>query len=138
MYEVAKIIYDAEKYAYVTGKNYVSKASIDQRCGRTGRTCDGWCFQLYTEPQFKEFDDYTAPKIRVEDITKELLSIISLPMNGNLQKGMEFIDRMIEPRKNYQTAITRAYSNLVNMDFLDAAGNITFLGYVCNQFNKFD
>lgn len=131
-------IYDAEKYAYVTGKNYVSKASIDQRCGRTGRTCDGWCFQLYTEPQFKEFEEYTAPKIRVEDMTKELLSIISLPMNGNLQKGMEFIDRMIEPRKNYQIAITRAYNNLVNMDFLDAAGNITFLGYVCNQFNKFD
>jgi HrpA-like RNA helicase len=131
-------IYNADKYAYVTGKNYVSQASIDQRCGRTGRTCNGWCFQLYTESQFKEFEEYTAPKIRVEDITKELLSIISLPMNGNLQKGLEFISRMIEPPKNYQASIYRAYNNLLNMDLIDSAGNFTMLGRICNSFNKFD
>ena len=33
--------YDAKNYCYQTGKNLVSQASIDQRCGRTGRKCDG-------------------------------------------------------------------------------------------------
>jgi len=130
--------YDAKNYCYTTGKFYVSQASIAQRCGRTGRTCDGTCLQLYTAPQFNEFQKFTDPKILVEDFTKELLGIVSLPMNGNLQKALEFINRMIEPPKNYQTAISRAYNNLINMDLLDSAGNITPLGRVCNSFNKFD
>jgi len=130
--------YDAKNYCYTTGKFYVSQASIKQRCGRTGRTCDGTCLQLYTAPQFNEFQKFTDPKIIVEDFTKELLGIVSLPMNGNLQKALEFINRMIEPPKNYQIAISRAYNNLINMDLLDSAGNITPLGRVCNSFNKFD
>lgn len=130
--------YDAKNYCYITGKFYVSKASIEQRCGRTGRTCDGTCIQLYTTPQFKTFDDFTDPKILVEDFTKELLGIICLPMNGNLQKGLDFINRMIQEPKSYQTAIYRAYNNLVNMDFIDTAGNLLPLGRVCNSFNKFD
>jgi HrpA-like RNA helicase len=130
--------YDAKNYCYTTGKFYVSQASIAQRCGRTGRTCDGTCLQLYTTPQFNEFQKFTDPKIIVEDFTKELLGIVSLPMNGNLQKALEFINRMIEPPKNYQIAISRAYNNLINMDLLDSAGNITPLGRVCNSFNKFD
>lgn len=130
--------YDAKNYCYTTGKFYVSQASIAQRCGRTGRTCDGTCLQLYTAPQFNEFQKFTDPKILVEDFTKELLSIITLPMNGNLQKALEFINRMIEPPKNYQAAISRAYNNLINMDLIDSAGNLLPLGRVCNNFNKFD
>lgn len=130
--------YDAKNYCYTTGKSYVSQASIAQRCGRTGRTCDGICLQLYTAPQFNEFKKFTDPKILVEDFTKELLSIITLPMNGNLQKALEFINRMIEPPKNYQAAISRAYNNLINMDLIDSAGNLLPLGRVCNNFNKFD
>jgi HrpA-like RNA helicase len=61
-----------------------------------------------------------------------------MPMNGNLQKGLEFISRMIEPPKNYQATIYRAYNNLLNMDLIDSAGNVTMLGRICNSFNKFD
>ena len=131
--------YDPDNYCYVTGKNYISRASIEQRCGRTGRTCNGYCYQLYTDSQLKSFAEFTAPKILEEDITKEFLGIITLPDNGgNLQKGLEYLYRMIEPTKNYQSSIRRAYHNLINMDFLDSAGNVTPLGYICKTFNKFD
>jgi HrpA-like RNA helicase len=131
-------IYDAKNYCYNTGKYEITKASIDQRCGRTGRTCDGTCYQLYRQSDFDNFKEFTAPKILQEDLTGDFLNIIIMPMNGNLQKGLEFLARMIEPTKNYQPAIYRAYSNLLNMDFIDAAGNITMLGRLCNSFNKFD
>ncbi len=130
--------YDAKNYCYTTGKFYVSQASIAQRCGRTGRTCDGTCIQLYTAPQFSTFQKFTDPKILVEDFTKELLGLICLSMNGNLQKAYEFINRMIEPIPNYKHSIINAYNNLINMDLIDTAGNLSHLGRVCNSFNKFD
>jgi pre-mRNA-splicing factor ATP-dependent RNA helicase DHX15/PRP43 len=131
-------IYDAKNYCYNTGKFEIAKASIDQRCGRTGRTCDGTCYQLYRQSDFDKFKDFTPPKILQEDLTGDFLNIIIMPMNGNLQKGLEFLSKMIEPPKNYQPAIYRAYNNLLNMDLIDSAGNITMLGRICNSFNKFD
>ena len=130
--------YDPKNYCYITGKFYVSQASIEQRCGRTGRTCDGTCLQLYTTDQFQQLKPYTDPKIILEDFTKDFLGIIALPMNRSLQKGMEFVNRMIEDPRNYQPSIKRAYENLINMDLIDSAGNLTPLGSVCSNFGKFD
>jgi pre-mRNA-splicing factor ATP-dependent RNA helicase DHX15/PRP43 len=132
-------LYDPVNYCYVTGKNYVSKASVDQRCGRTGRTCDGICYQLYTPWQLKEFEEFNSPQILQEDMTKDFLGIIALPTNGNLQKGLAYLSTMIEPPKNYQNAVKRAYSNLLNMDLINASGDITLLGRLLSQaFSKTD
>jgi len=131
-------IYDAKNYCYKTGKFYVSQASIEQRCGRTGRTCDGECIQLYTTDQFKNLKKFTDPKILLEDFTPELLNIICLPMNRTLPKGLEFLSRMVQEPKTYQPALIRAYKNLLNMDLINSTGNITPLGEICSSFNKFD
>lgn len=131
-------IYDAKSYCFNTGKYDIAKASIEQRCGRTGRTCDGTCYQLYRKSDLDKFKEFTPPKILQEDLTGDFLNIIIMPMNGNLQKGLEFLSRMIEPPKNYQASIYRAYNNLLNMDLIDSAGNFTTLGDRCNSFNKFD
>ena len=125
--------YDAKNYAYETGKTLVSQASIQQRCGRTGRNCDGMCIQLYTTEQFDKLSEFTAPKILVEELTNELLSLAII--NGNIPNAMKFMNRMIEEPKNYKDSITRAYHNLLNMDLIDSAGNVTNLGIVCNKFN---
>jgi len=125
-------------YCYKIGKFYVSQASIEQRCGRTGRTCDGTCIQLYTTPEFSKFDKFTAPKILIEDITKDLLGIICMPMNGNLQKGLEFLDRMVQDTKTYKHSIKRAVENLMDMNLIDEAGNMTLLGRICNSVTKYD
>ena len=133
-----EVKYNPKDYYYESGKNPVSKASIIQRCGRTGRTNDGTCLRLYTTEQFDKLPKYPEPKIKTEDFTKELLSIINMPTVGNLQKAMEFINKMIEEPRNYKEYIVRAYNNLVNMDLIDKAGNLTHLGYICNQFGKYD
>ena len=59
-----------------TGKFKIAKASIEQRCGRTGRTCAGTCFQLYKKTDFDKLHQFTEPKILLEDITSDFLNII--------------------------------------------------------------
>jgi HrpA-like RNA helicase len=93
--------------------------------------------QLYTKEQYASFQKFTDPKILVEDITKDLLGIINLPMNGNVQKALEFVNNMIEPTDNYKVSLSRAYFNLLELDMIDHAGNLLPLGRVCNGFNKF-
>ena len=126
--------YDAKNYCYQTGKNLVSQASINQRCGRTGRNCDGYCIQLYTTDQFDKLSVYTTPKILVEDFTNELLGLAI--NNGNVQNAFQFMSRMIEKTSAYELNIRRAYQNLLNMSLIDTAGNVTNLGIVCNKFNN--
>jgi HrpA-like RNA helicase len=133
-----EITYNPIDYCYESGKNLVSQASILQRCGRTGRTNDGDCIQLYTNEQFNKLPKYAVPKIRSEDFTKELLGIINMKNIGNMQKALEFIYKMLEPPENYINYIKRAYQNLQNMDLLDSAGNITNLGFLCSQMGKYD
>jgi len=111
--------FDAANYCYETGKFYVSQASIKQRCGRTGRTNAGYCFQLYTDYQLNnEFIKFTPPKIVLDDITKELLGLSCLPMHNNVKAALSFIEnKMIEPVSNYIDAIKVASNNLINMGF---------------------
>ena len=133
-----EIKYNAKNYCYDSGKNLVSQASIKQRCGRTGRTNDGICFRLYSDEEYNKLPHFSEPKIRTEDFTNILLAIINIPDNGNLQKAIAFIHRMIEPVKNYKEFIIRAHQNLLNMGLVDNSGNLTALGYVCSNFNIFD
>ena len=125
--------YDAKNYCNETGKNLVSQASIKQRCGRTGRNCNGFCIQLYTTDQYEKLSVYTTPKIIVEDFTSALLSLSII--NSNVKNAFKFMDKMIEETSAYKDNISRAYHNLLNMDLIDSTGNVTSLGIVCSKFN---
>lgn len=45
--------YDPREHRAVLGYTWVSKASANQRRGRTGRVCDGVCLRLYTRHFFE-------------------------------------------------------------------------------------
>ena len=131
--------YDAEKYCYVVGKNYVPQSNIKQRCGRTGRTCAGTCIQLYTEKEYNEFPKFTVPEILSEDFTMELLNIMKLRTNQlNLIKSLKFIQNMIEPMHNYKAFLKAGVENIKEMDFIDSNGNMNELGHICSDFGTFD
>ena len=131
--------YDAEKYSDIVGKNYVSRSNIEQRCGRTGRNCDGTCIQLYTAQEYKDLKQYTVPEIIRNDITVDLLNIMILEMNKqNVIKALNFIKNMIEPIDNFKPLLKVAVTNIKEMDFVDKDLNLTYLGKLCIEFNKFD
>ena len=130
--------YNADLYCFDTGKMNISQGSVKQRCGRTGRTCAGTCYQLYTTNEYNNFKEFTSPKILVEDFTKELLAIICLKQNNNVSNAFLFIETMIQPISDYKIFLNRAYYNILNMNLIDTPGNILPLGRICNSFNSFD
>ena len=133
------IHYDADKYCYIAGKNYITQSSIKQRCGRTGRTCPGSCVQLYTLQEYNDFKKYITPEILNEDITIEILNIMKLRINNlNIIKALQYIKNMIEPIQNYTSFLTVGVNNIKEMDFIDKTGTLTELGNICSEFMTFD
>ena len=43
--------------------DFVSKASANQRSGRSGRTRPGICYRIYTEKEYEKMSDYDTPEI---------------------------------------------------------------------------
>ena len=67
-------------------KKYISKASHDQRKGRTGRTCPGICYNLFTEKEYKDlFLDYSISPIKLENLDSILINLLS---NKNYTTGI--------------------------------------------------
>ena len=131
-------IYNPEIYCFNSGKLAISQGSAIQRCGRTGRTCAGICYKLYTKEQYNKFKEFTSPSILTSDFTKELLSLVCLPRNNNITNALGFLDKMIQPVKDYKQSISRAYKNILNMNLIDLPGNIQPLGHLCNSFSAID
>ena len=131
-------LYNPVDYCYNSGRNYVSQASVLQRCGRTGRRNAGMCIQLYTDAMWNTFKKYTNPKILDEDFTPHLLGILCLSNIGGIVKAIEFISNMIEPVENYKNSVRRAVQNLSELGLVSPMGNITPLGRICNNFGKYD
>ncbi|KAG4206050.1 hypothetical protein ERO13_A04G140200v2 [Gossypium hirsutum] len=69
----------------------ISKASANQRAGRSGRTGPGKCFRLYTADSYKtKFDDNTPPEIQRTNLTSVVLSLKILGIQNLL--NFDFMD----------------------------------------------
>lgn len=74
----------------VTGS--IDRASATQRAGRTGRTCEGEVYRLYTREHFNEVMDETAPpNIVIGDPTALVLKLADFGVNSILE--FDFIER---------------------------------------------
>jgi HrpA-like RNA helicase len=56
----------------------ISKSSAIQRQGRAGRVCNGYCYKMYTEKDYEEFQDSKKPEIVRMDISDIILLNIEL------------------------------------------------------------
>jgi HrpA-like RNA helicase len=56
----------------------ISKSSAIQRQGRAGRVCSGYCYKMYTEKEYAEFEDSKKPEIVRMDISEIILLNIEL------------------------------------------------------------
>ncbi len=97
-----------------------SRAAVDQRRGRAGRTEPGVCYRLWDEPQTASFEAYTRPEILSADLSSLVLDLahwgVSDPSN------MAFLDPPPLP------ALTEARALLRELDAIDDAGRITVEG----------
>ena len=81
-------------------KRTISKASHKQRAGRVGRTSEGFCFNLFSENDYKKFSDYTAPPIYTENITTYLLDFFKNGMVSSVKIPFSYKNKNMNNKNN--------------------------------------
>jgi len=94
-----------------------SRAAVDQRRGRAGRTEPGICYRLWDEPQTASLASYTQPEILSADLSSLLLDCAQWGVSD--PATLAFLDQPPAP------ALKEAKSLLGELGALDASGRIT-------------
>ncbi len=94
-----------------------SRAAVDQRRGRAGRTEPGVCYRLWDEPQTASLEAYTRPEILSADLSSLVLDLAH--WGATDPSALAFLDSPPLP------ALTEARALLRELNALDDAGRIT-------------
>ncbi len=94
-----------------------SRAAVDQRRGRAGRTEAGVCYRLWDEPQTASFEAYTRPEILSADLSSMVLDLAQWGVSD--PSKLAFLDAPPTP------ALTEAGGLLRELNAVDEAGRIT-------------
>ena len=97
-----------------------SRAAVDQRRGRAGRTEPGVCYRLWDEPQTASLAPYTQPEILSADLSSLVLDLAQWGVSD--PTALSFLDPPPAP------AWKEAKSLLAELNALDADGRITAEG----------
>ncbi|MCA1451707.1 ATP-dependent helicase HrpB [Bradyrhizobium sp. BRP22] len=97
-----------------------SRAAVDQRRGRAGRTEPGICYRLWDEPQTASLAPYTQPEILSADLSSLVLDLAQWGVSD--ASGLAFLDPPPAPAWNEASVL------LHELGALDADGRITAEG----------
>jgi ATP-dependent helicase HrpB len=97
-----------------------SRAAVDQRRGRAGRTEPGVCYRLWDEPQTASLAPYTQPEILSADLSSLVLDLAQWGVAD--PAALSFLDPPPQP------AWKEAKSLLSELNALDGDGRITAEG----------
>jgi ATP-dependent RNA helicase HrpB len=98
-----------------------SRAAVDQRRGRAGRTEPGVCYRLWDEPQTASLAPYTQPEILSADLSSLVLDLAQWGVAD--ASGLAFLDPPPAPAWNEASLLLR------ELGALDAGGRITAEGH---------
>ncbi|KRQ96576.1 ATP-dependent helicase [Bradyrhizobium jicamae] len=98
-----------------------SRAAVDQRRGRAGRTEPGVCYRLWDEPQTASLAAYTQPEILSADLSSLVLDLAQWGVRD--PATLAFLDPPPAP------ALKEATSLLLELGALDSDGWITAEGH---------
>jgi ATP-dependent helicase HrpB len=98
-----------------------SRAAVDQRRGRAGRTSPGVCWRLWAEPETQALRPFERPEILESDLANLVLDLAEWGVSS--ADGLAFLDPPPKP------AWDEAVALLVELDALDADGRPTAVGH---------
>lgn len=121
--------YDSYSGVGALQTQWISKSCIKQRTGRAGRTCEGFCFHLYTRQRYESFEMGRIPEILrtpLEELCLHTKAIIK-----NEIKIETFLEKAPNPPSS--NAIKVAVESLQALGALDEQEQLTPLGEYLGQ-----
>lgn len=97
-----------------------SRAAVDQRRGRAGRTEPGVCYRLWDEPQTNSFEPFTQPEILASDLSSLVLDLAQWGVSDPAK--LAFLDQPPAAAWNEAKLLLR------ELEALDGDGRITAEG----------
>lgn len=104
-----------------------SRASVNQRSGRAGRSAPGKCFRLFTKwAYWNELDESTTPEIQRTNLGNVVLLLKSIGINDLLE--FDFLD------KPPPETLIRSLEQLYALGALNVRGELTKIGRQMAEF----
>lgn len=114
--------FDANNNISTMAPEWVSVANAKQRKGRAGRVRPGKCYHLYNSLRASLLDAYQLPEIMRTPLEELCLQIKILKL-GSIAR---FLEKALDPPS--EKAVSLAIKNLIDLNALDHAENLTALG----------
>ena len=76
--KVKEMQYDATCKMQRLKEFWISRASAEQRKGRSGRTGPGCCFRMYSEAEYKALNAFSTPEIQRVPLDSLVLTMVSM------------------------------------------------------------
>ncbi|XP_029161451.1 probable ATP-dependent RNA helicase DHX34 isoform X1 [Nylanderia fulva] len=76
--KVKEMSYDPSCKMQKLKEFWISKASAEQRKGRSGRTGPGVCYRIYSEEDYKVLERYSTPELQRVPLDSSLLQMIAM------------------------------------------------------------
>jgi len=113
----------------------IAQSAVKQRKGRAGRTQPGYCFHLYNEREYSQFENYPIPAIEKQDITMNILDLLRMKEVNTIEKMRVFLDQFISPphEKFIMNALNTLYA-LGAITNMNSQGQITPMGQALCKF----
>ena len=113
----------------------IAQSAVKQRKGRAGRTQPGYCFHLYNEREYSQFEHYPIPAIEKQDITMNILDLLRMKEVNTIDKMRVFLDQFISPphEKFIINALNTLYA-LGAITDMNTQGKITPMGLALCKF----
>ena len=90
---------------------WISQASSNQRSGRAGRTCEGYCYRLYSNGLYVKMDKFTEPQISTSPLSQVILTLKSMKV-----KNIYNFPFITKPKLFF---IDKSLEHLVNLGAID-------------------
>ena len=90
---------------------WISQASSNQRSGRAGRTCEGYCYRLYSNGLYVKMDKFTEPQISTSPLSQVILTLKNMKV-----KNIYLFPFVTKPKLYF---IDKSLEHLVNVGAID-------------------
>ncbi len=103
----------------------VSRASCDQRSGRSGRVGPGLCIRLYSEEDYLDRIEYTPPEIQRSNLAEVILQMIALDLGD--PHDFPFLD------PPHRASISEGFRTLKELGAINEKNRLTGYGKIMSR-----